>query len=265
MLDYYDNPKDMTLHDLSAGVHEYKKLTENNHCMQESLENTSKKDGDGLTNSDDVWTYNLTRMGLSRFHVTKNKIVQYWSYLYYSYVWYIGNRSRQVDDKHDAMRTTHMFHLHNRGNCIQRQARFNTVSTQTQKPITDRWISWDLYSRTQAIDRAGLPLHQKLPVQYWYCWVMTWVGSVQTVSRFTSNLANVRTLRYTTLNLDELGKGGLASCPTNFNCSKIFFITSFIDALQLGLVAKKQGFPKRCPTIANSWDCTRFRVYYEAC
>ena len=38
----------------------------------------------------------------------------------------------------------------------------------------------------------------------------------------------------------------------NFNRSNIFLATSFIEALQLGLVAKKQGFLKRCPTLANS-------------
>jgi len=54
------------------------------------------------------------------------------------------------------------------------------------------------------------------------------------------------------LDRDKLGQEKLTSCPMNFNCLKAFLMTSFVEALQLGLVAKKQSFPKWCPMIANS-------------
>ena len=135
--------------------------------------------------------YLITDVGLSRFHVTKNKIVQYWTYLYHSYVGYIGDWSRQVGNKHDTTHTTHTLHLHDRGNHIQRQAKFNTASTQTQTPTEDWWISWTLHSGILAIDQAGLPLHQRLHVQFWCV-----LDRFENVSHFMSELPNLRTLRY---------------------------------------------------------------------
>jgi len=96
---------------------------------------------------------------------------QYWSYLYYSCVRYIGNRSWQVDNKHDATRTTHTFCLHNCGNHIQRQARFNTVSTHHRTPIKDQWTScvqWDTGHHSSWIITTPKASG----------WVLIWVGSV---------------------------------------------------------------------------------------
>ena len=60
VLDDYDNPEDMTLHDLSAGMNEYKKLSEQNQRMQEALNNISKyKDEGDLTKSEEVRTYDV--------------------------------------------------------------------------------------------------------------------------------------------------------------------------------------------------------------
>ena len=57
-LDDYDNPE--TLHDLSAGMNEYKNLSDQNLRMQEGLKNISqyKDDGD-LTKSENVCTYDV--------------------------------------------------------------------------------------------------------------------------------------------------------------------------------------------------------------
>jgi len=59
-LDDYDNPEDMTLHDLSAGTNEYTNLSDQNLRMQEALKNISKyKDEGDLTKSEDIRTYNV--------------------------------------------------------------------------------------------------------------------------------------------------------------------------------------------------------------
>ena len=72
-------------------------------------------------------------------------------------------------------------------------------------------------------------------------------------------------VRKATLDLDELGQGKLVGYRTNFNRSKIFLSPSFVEVLQLGIVAKEQRFPKLCPTMANSRDRAQYRAYNEAC
>ena len=59
-LEDYENPEDMTLHDLSSGMNEYKNLSEQNLRMQEALQNISqyKEDGD-LTKTEDIRTYDV--------------------------------------------------------------------------------------------------------------------------------------------------------------------------------------------------------------
>jgi len=48
-----------------------------------------------------------------------------------------------------------------------------------------------------------------------------------------------------------------------FGRSKIFLSPSFVEVLQLGFVAKKQGFPKLCPAMANSRYRARYRAWNE--
>ena len=62
-LEDYENPEDMTLHDLSSGMNEYKNLSEQNVRMQEALQNISqyKEDGD-LPKTEDVRTYDVRKM-----------------------------------------------------------------------------------------------------------------------------------------------------------------------------------------------------------
>ena len=80
-------------------------------------------------------------------------------------------------------------------------------------------------------------------------------GSLQTVILVSCELYENKTFRVSrknylayvrkaTLDLDDLGQGKLVGCRTNFNRSKIFLSPSFVEVLQLGIVAKKQGFPK---------------------
>ena len=59
-LEDYENPEDMTLHDLSSGMNEYKNLSEQNIRMQEALQNISqyKEDGD-LPKTEDIRTYDV--------------------------------------------------------------------------------------------------------------------------------------------------------------------------------------------------------------
>jgi len=120
----------------------------------------------------------------------KTKNVQYWLYLYYSYVLYITNQVRRVGNAHDVTRTTHTFRVNNRDKYIQHQARVNTVSAQSRTPIKDRGTRWDLYSGTVAIDRVGLPLNQRLLFSTW-----RELGPFENVSCFTTKLPNLRTLR----------------------------------------------------------------------
>ena len=54
-------------------------------------------------------------------------------------------------------------------------------------------------------------------------------------------------VRKVTLDLDKLGQGKLVGCRMNFNRSNIFLSPSFVEVLQLGIVAKEQRFPKLCP------------------
>ena len=54
-------------------------------------------------------------------------------------------------------------------------------------------------------------------------------------------------VRKATLGLNELGQGKLVGCRTNFNRLKIFLSPSFVEVLQLGIVAKEQRFPNCAP------------------
>jgi len=64
---------------------------------------------------------------------------------------------------------------------------------------------------------------------------------------------------------DSFGKGKLRTRPLRFNCIKIFLNASFIQGQWVGLVTKKEGFPKLYPTLANSRDHARFGTNTEAC
>ena len=118
--------------------------------------------------------------------------------------------------------------------------------------------SWDLYSGILAVGRRGYHYANGFML---VPWCVSWtVWKTFRVSRQNYLLY----VHYATLDLDKLGWGKLTSCPMKFNLSKIFLATSFIEAPQLGLVAKKQGFPKLCPSLANLRDRARSSAYKEA-
>jgi len=122
----------------------------------------------------------------------------------------------------------------------------------------DNCTSWDLNQRPLAVCVRAVPLPQRL-VTLVSCEL--YENKTFCVSR-KNYLAYVRKA---TLDLNDLGQGKLVGCRTNFNCSKIFPSPSFVEVLQLGIVAKKQGFPKLCHTKANSRDRARYRACNEAC
>ena len=109
-----------------------------------------------------------------------------------------------------------------------------------------------------AVQSEGVPLHRQL--------VMS--NSCELYENKTFRVSRQNYLAYVrkaTLDLDELGQGKLVGCRTNFNRSKIFLSPSFVEVLQLGIVAKEQRFPKLCPTMANSRIRARYRACNEAC
>ena len=80
-------------------------------------------------------------------------------------------------------------------------------------------------------------------------------------------LCTISCCRYVRYNRehDSFGKENLQTRPLRFNCIKIFLDASFIQGQRVGLVTKKQGFPKLYPTLANSQDRARFGTNTEAC
>jgi len=187
----------------------------------------------------------LTGMRLSRFYATKNKIAQYWVFCTIpTYVTYAIDRGKKVTT------TTQCTQLTRFASTI--------VANIFNVKLASTWFPLRLEHQSKIDEQAGTCKVGHLPSIDWdyhytngfrFSLDMSWIGSKTFCVSRQSYLTYVR---YATLDLDKVGQGKLASCPTNFNRSKIFLMTSFIEALQLGLVAKKQGFPKQCPTLANS-------------
>ena len=155
--------------------------------------------------------------------------------------------------------------FHDRGNRIQRWSNdarritsINTDSTQPSAPKKVWCTSWDMNTGPLAVCRAAIPLHQR-------------VGRSKSCEFYRTKTFRVSWQNYlayvrkATIDLNKLGQGKLVGCRTNFNRSKIFLSPSFVEVLQLGIVAKEQRFPKLCPTMANSRDRAQYRACNEAC
>jgi len=123
--------------------------------------------------------------------------------LYNSYTRDIADRVWQVDNKHNTIRKTHTFRLHNRNNHIQNKARFNTVPTHLWTPIKDWWTSWDLYNGTIAVRRQNQRI---LFVESWR--ELDWFKNIL---HLTSKLPILHTLRYVKSWRIRQGKIGLLS------------------------------------------------------
>ena len=173
--------------------------------------------------------------------------------------------SASVRVKHDVTRTTHTLCVHDRGKHIQLEAiTFDVSPAQTQctpkpnAPKKDWCAKWELNVGPLVVWWTAIPLHQRL--------VMLSSCEFNQNKMFCVSRQNyLAYVRKATLDLDELGQGKLVGCRTNFNRSKIFLSPSFVEVLQLGIVAKEQRFPKLCPTMANSRDRARYRACNEAC
>ena len=86
--------------------------------------------------------------------------------------------------------------------------------------------------------------------------------SVVKLFAFDAKVSYLRTISYNR-ELNQIGQGRLRSRPLRFNRAKIFLDVSFIQDQWVGFVAKKQGFPKLCPTLTNPRACTRYGAYKE--
>ena len=122
----------------------------------------------------------------------------------------------------------------------------------------DKCNAWDPNQWPLAVCRQAVPLYQRLVTSV----------SCELYQNKTFRVSRKNYLAYVrkaTLDLDDLGQGKLVGCRTNFNCLKIFLSPSFVEVLQLGIVAKEQRFPKLCHTMANSRDRARYRACNEGC
>ena len=113
----------------------------------------------------------------------------------------------------------------------------------------DNCTSWYLNQRPLAICGPAVPLPQRLVTSV----------SCELYRNITFCVSRKHYLAYVrkaTLDLDDLGQRKLVGCRTNYNRSKIFLSPSFVEVLQLGIVAKKQGFPN-CATLRLTPEIAR--------
>ena len=129
---------------------------------------------------------------------------------------------------------------------------FHTVFTRTWTSLKERGACRDLYSGVQQ-DQSQDGNHCTLG---WYISYLMCFNLIATMCMIS----------YRTLDREQdwFGKGKLWTRPLRLNHIKIFLDANFIQDQRVGFVAKKQGFPKRCPTLANLWDRVRFSTNIEA-